>query len=738
MGPDYIESFSKLAKKKNWEVKQEVALLLTVIDLVEKGKVKNNEIRLNQELQKSFDEHCMKFLSSSLFDVYIPFWYLSKESFWHIVPLRGKDDILELIEDPDQKPSKTKLEDSVNYAELDEDLFFLMTLSSGRKQLRVALISSCFGYNDETIYALSSDHSVDEEYTDVTKLYETLKASISPAESVVPTPVENADSTAYNKLPTNLKIDINLSFYSYLKKHPFEQELILNVIPDIETFYNCVVSKSINKEDYSETFLSSYESLLREMKISLMSEDNSFDVIDKIEEVLESLKTEDVDTNDSTDTEEMSEEEYSTIEGSDSKEVSQPVLAQQQENAEDQQTSKKEDNTISESQDNTEESLSINSNNKSHLDNDNTVEEDIDFFVEQVRGRSCIFNRQYKKIYSSSGRLKMVGSKPYRVYLTYSHITINSLDRNSDGNFTTGERIIDAKSNSPFFKVFNDYDRIDLIQKVDTIYNDGADEILFDGTWYYSDGEIDTSRPQKDNFINSESNTSSIVEDEQSTDQDNPADVYVSPEGKGLDEEDDILETYKPKGKLSKIKDYTNSPYDYLWLMSILDYTGEDTPQSSISMDELAIYMIANAWEANSIYPGTIDKLPDVKKCIEFYISESKSYMDKPLDWNSSKELILSEIMDYPIGDEVEDVMDKLVSAAPYRVDNTWIKTDNMMDLVEMSKEFYGRCLYGIHLRKHDSFIQINPGWIWNLHREHDQLIRYYRALYKNSLLDES
>lgn len=738
MGPDYIETFSTLAKKKNWEVKQEVTLLLTVIDLVENGKVKNNEIRLNQELQNSFDEHCMKFLSSSLFDVYIPFWYLSKESFWHIVPLRSKDDILELIDDPDQKPSKAKLEDSVNYAELDEDLFFLMTLSSGRKQLRTALISSCFGYNEKTTSALSSDRSVDEEYTDVSKLYETLKTSVSPAETVVPTPVEEADLTAYNELPTNLKIDINLSFYSYLKKHPFEQELILNVIPDIGTFYNCVVSKSIHKEDYGEAFLSSYESLLREMKIALMSEDNSFDVIDKIGEVLESLKIEDVDTNDSTDTEEMPEEEYSTIEGSDSKEVSQPVLAQQQENAEDQQTSKKEDNLTFNVQEYTEGSSSVDSNNKSFLDNDNNVKDDIDFFIEQVKGRSCIFNRKNEKIYSSNGRLKMVGNKPYRVYLTYSHITINSLDRYSDGTFTTGERIIDAKSNTPFYKAFNDYDRIDLIQKIDTIYNDGADEILFDGTWYYSDGEIDTSRPQDNNVIDSESDTSSIEEDEQSINLDSHSDVYVLPEEKKLDKEDSILETYKPKGKLSKIKDYTNSPYDYLWLMSIVDYMGEDNPQSSISMDKLAIHMIANAWEADSIYPGTIDKLPDVKKCIEFYKSESKSYMDKPLDWNSSKELILSEIKDYPVGDEVEDVMDKLVSTAPYRVDNTWIKTDNMMDLVEMSKEFYGRCLYGIHLRKHDSFIQINPWWIWNLHKEHDQLIRYYRALYRNSLMDKS
>lgn len=735
MGPDYIEIFSKLAKKKNCKVEQDVTLLLTVIDLVENGKIKNNEIRLNQELQKSFDEHCMKFLSSSLFDVYIPFWYLSRESFWHIVPLRDKDDVLELIDDPNQKPSKAKLEDSVNYAELDEDLFFLMTLSSGRKQLRAALISSCFGYNEETTLALSTDHSVEEEYTDVSKLYETLKTS-AQSETDMTTPVENTDTTAYNKLPTNIKIDINFSFYNYLKEHPFEQELILNVIPDIGTFYNCIVSKFINRENYNETFVSSYESLLREMKIDLMSEDNSFDVIDKIVEAINSLQSKDADDSDNIDTEETQEDEiYQNL---DVQSDAQQLSSNLRDGLKEQISYSQEDSSSFHAQEEVEErpSTEIEVEPDKNKNTDNV--EDMDFFIEQIKGRSCIFNRLGEKIYSSNGRLKLVGRKPYRVYLTYSHITINSLERNDDGKFTTGERIIDAKSNTSFYKDFNDYDRIDLIQNVETINDNGANEILFDKIWYRSNGEIDTSRPQEDNVIASKSNTSILHNNEPPIAQESCGYDYVSPNEEDVDEEDDILETYKPKGKLSKIKDFTNSPYDYLWLMSIVDYMGEDNPQSSISMDELAIQMIANAWEANCIYPGTIDKLLDVKKCIEFYISESKSYMDKPLDWNSSKELILSEIMDYPIGDDVEDVMDKLVAEAPYRVDNIWIKTDNMMDLVELSKEFYGRCLYGIHLRKHDSFIQINPGWIWNLHREHDQLIRYYRALYNKSLMGES
>lgn len=54
----------------------------------------------------------------------------------------------------------------------------------------------------------------------------------------------------------------------------------------------------------------------------------------------------------------------------------------------------------------------------------------------------------------------------------------------------------------------------------------------------------------------------------------------------------------------------------------------------------------------------------------------------------------------------------------------------------ELSKVFYDKCLYSVHLRKHDSFIQMNPGWIWNLHNEHDLMLRYFRELYKNMLSD--
>lgn len=693
MSSDYIDIFSRIARKRNSEARQEVVLLLTVIDLIEKGIITNNEIRLNERVESTFDELCVKYLHTFGFEVYKPFWYLSQESFWHIVPLHGKEDIIDLVKDTDQRPSKSKLEDSVDYVELDEDLYFLMTISSGRTGLKRSLISSCFDYDEEELFALTKDKGVETAPVDVSKLYESLKTPDNNKQSTKSrAQAKGITSEGYTNLPMNIKIEINLCFYSYLKQHPYEQNTILSIIPNIDTFYERIESEPIKAGEESNSFCTAYESLLQETKIKLISEDNAFEIVDKINFAINCLHDE---RNDG---------------------LNEGNVEQAQEIVENVT------NVVEASSSLTDASASEESA---------PPKAEVDFFIEQVKGRSYIYNRLNEKIYSSNGRLILLGTQPYRIYLSYSHLTVNSLDRDDDGVFTTGDRIIDAKYNTPLYKAFNDYERINLIKKIEVLSINGNNAILFDGHWYDEDGMIEADR--QDNKEQEEITS-------ETSDKDQPAATLELPDTTTTDDDeeikDDILEIYEPKGKIRKIKDYVKSPYDYLWMMSIIDMMGEERPQSSISIDTLALLMIANAWETSQLYHSTIDGVPDIKKCIEFYITESKEYMDQPLDWNSPKELVFSQIKDYPIGDDIEDVIDNIVKEPLFLIDNVWIQTDNMMDLVELSKEFYGRCLYGIHLRKHDSFIQMNPGWIWNLHNEHDFMLRYFRELYKNMLSD--
>lgn len=690
MSSDYIDIFSRIARKRNSEARQEVVLLLTVIDLIEKGIITNNEIRLNERVESTFDELCVKYLHSFGFEVYKPFWYLSQESFWHLVPLHGKEDIIDLVKDTDQRPSKSKLEDSVDYVELDEDLYFLMTISSGRTGLKRSLISSCFDYDEEELFALTKDKGVETAPVDVSKLYESLKTPDNTQQSTKSrAQAKGITSEGYANLPVNIKIEINLCFYSYLKQHPYEQNTILSVIPNIDTFYERIESEPIKAWDESNSFCTAYESLLQETKIKLILEDNAFEIVDRINNAINCLHD-------------------------DRKDDLNDGVVQFQEIAGDVTN----DVEASPSQADASESV------------ENVPQKvEVDFFIEQVKSRSYIYNRLNEKIYSSNGRLILLGTQPYRIYLSYSHLAVNSLDRDDDGVFTTGDRIIDAKYNTPLYKAFKDYEKINLIQNVETLSFNGNNAILFDGNWYNGNGMMETDRHNNKEHVEI---SSDIFDNEQ------PAVTLELPITTDDDEgiKDDILEIYQPKGRIKKIKDYVKSPYDYLWMMAIIDMMGDERPQSSISIDTLALLMIANAWETNCMYPDTVEKVPDIKKCIEFYITESKEYMDQPLDWNSPKELVFSQIKDYPIGDDIEDVIDNIVKEPLFLIDNVWIQTDNMMDLVELSKEFYGRCLYGIHLRKHDSFIRMNPGWIWNLHNEHDLMLRYFRELYKNMLSD--
>ena len=140
----YLECFQDKGLKYE-KSPHKAVLMLTVIELYEKNVLMDNEIRYDETLKSAFLKMWNMVLpNESLFhsDAYLPFWYLQSDNFWHIVPIRGKEDILSLMRDTNIKPSEAKLIDSVKYAELDEDLYFLMTLPSGRSSLKRALLET--------------------------------------------------------------------------------------------------------------------------------------------------------------------------------------------------------------------------------------------------------------------------------------------------------------------------------------------------------------------------------------------------------------------------------------------------------------------------------------------------------------------------------------------------------------------------------------------------------------------
>jgi len=293
---DYVEAFKNLRTNNKYGRKSphKAVLMLTVIELYEQSILTDNEIYYDDSLKSMFLKVWNKVLPKEpLFhpDAYLPFWYLQSDSFWHIIPIRGKEDILTLMRDANIKPSEAKLIDSVKYAELDDDLYFLMTITSGRSSLKRALLETYTSLSDEQIDRLSGsiDNSIDHSLSAFNE-YEQILSSSKNDETVLDKGSSNEMVQQFRKLNDDLQISLNYEYYSFLKSHRSERSMLREVCPDVFTLYDCLVNNPLRQTDISPSFAFIYDNFLCDLKIALMSENGSMELIDKIEAAIEILR----------------------------------------------------------------------------------------------------------------------------------------------------------------------------------------------------------------------------------------------------------------------------------------------------------------------------------------------------------------------------------------------------------------------------------------------------------------
>lgn len=293
---DYVEAFKNLRTNNKYGRKSphKAVLMLTVIELYEQSILTDNEIYYDDSLKSMFLKVWNKVLPKEpLFhpEAYLPFWYLQSDSFWHIIPLRGKEDILTMMRDANIKPSEAKLIDSVKYAELDDDLYFLMTITSGRSSLKRALLETYTSLSDEQIDRLSgsTDNSIDHSLSALDE-YEQILSSSKNDETVRDKGSSNEMVQQFRKLNDDLQIALNYEYYSFLKSHRSERSMLREVCPDVFTLYDCLVNNPLRQTDISPSIAFIYDNFLCDLKIALMSENGSMELIDKIEAAIEILR----------------------------------------------------------------------------------------------------------------------------------------------------------------------------------------------------------------------------------------------------------------------------------------------------------------------------------------------------------------------------------------------------------------------------------------------------------------
>lgn len=678
---DYVEAFQNLKTNNKYSRKSphKAVLLLTIIDMFESCALTDNVIKYDDALKSAFVKTWNKVLPNEATfhsEAYLPFWFMQSEGFWHIVPLRGKEDILSIIRDSHVKPSESKLCDCVNYAELDEDLYFLMTLQSGRSSLKRVLLETYSTLSTRMIENLSSssDNFVDNSEIALNE-YESILNSSTLDNKATSQHSDKESEKRFYELPEDIQYVLIIEYYTFLKNNFNEREMFKEICPTVFDLYDRIAHKPIRQGEIAPSISFTYENFLADLKINLMSEEGGIDTIDKINDAINLLH--------------VNETVYST-----------PAIEEVREEP----FQFEPEYSSSEKMDLNPYETDIHGPLEKEDSPAVTKDEAIDFYVENNGNFCSIFNKQGERVYSTTGKLKIFHGKVYRFNYKEMCFTVKDIKRTPYG-WDKGTKKLVAYSDSDLYPHLDKYQFIDQIEDFIEVEQIQFNKMSVDGKWYGFDGDCVGV------------NTSAVKSLE--TESDNDKDVAPR-----------LSANYVPKGKLKAVGEIVESSYDYLWLLAIIVFMGEKQHSSSLSYDELACMMIANAWELLAQNPSLKYKETTLADCIEFLIEESKEYMDVELDWNTSKEEVYEAIKDYPMAGVFEESVDEMLENAPYNILKAWIKEEDERDLVMFSIEYKNACLYALHPRKIDPYIEINPNWKKSLFFEHVDLMQYFKNKY--------
>lgn len=109
-------------------------MLLSVIDLIRCGYIKDNQIPLDNTIEESFKRFWLMYVNDEVPSCWTPFWHLNKEFFWHFEPKYTMKEV-ESLAAPGETASSGRMKRFILYAYLDEDLFQFLQYNSTRSAL---------------------------------------------------------------------------------------------------------------------------------------------------------------------------------------------------------------------------------------------------------------------------------------------------------------------------------------------------------------------------------------------------------------------------------------------------------------------------------------------------------------------------------------------------------------------------------------------------------------------------
>lgn len=149
----YAQKFTKLRVDRSRGIApHKPILLLSVMELIEQGKIQRNQVYLSPELIATFLKYWTHFGSEShRSDIALPFFHLQGDKFWHLMPNPGFE---ATIASKSRLKGLNTLRNVVKYAYFDEALFDLLTDRTSRQELIGILINAWFKDKEQQVSEL--------------------------------------------------------------------------------------------------------------------------------------------------------------------------------------------------------------------------------------------------------------------------------------------------------------------------------------------------------------------------------------------------------------------------------------------------------------------------------------------------------------------------------------------------------------------------------------------------------
>ena len=132
------------------------ALLLSIIDLLDRGVITRNEVPLSDELVATFKRYfAVVRKHNDQPTIQNPFFHLCGDKFWQLVPATGEREIYQegAISGA---PSVAELRRRVAYGKFDDGMWRLLSEPVARHQLREALIARYFPDDRDKLAAITA------------------------------------------------------------------------------------------------------------------------------------------------------------------------------------------------------------------------------------------------------------------------------------------------------------------------------------------------------------------------------------------------------------------------------------------------------------------------------------------------------------------------------------------------------------------------------------------------------